>query len=37
MIGNPGLAQDMVVCKKPPLPYGQRLAAAMAHRAACSG
>ena len=37
MIGNPDLGQEMLYAKKPPWPYGQRQAAAMALRAACSG
>ena len=37
MIGNSDLGQEMVICKKPPLSYGQGQAAAMALRATCSG
>ena len=36
MIGDSDLGQGMVICKKPPLSYGQRQAAAMPLRAACS-
>ena len=36
MIGDCDLGQGMFICKKPPLPYGQRQAAAMALRAVCS-
>ena len=37
MIGYHDLGQEMVICKKPPLSYGQRQAVAMALRATCSG
>ena len=37
MIDDSDLGQEVGICKKPPLPYGQWQAAAMALRAAYNG